>query len=62
MGATRAERAGMDGQLQEAIVAGRDSGKIRTVIAQLDQDLLTLEAARSGFSQKQDDVRKVEEN
>jgi len=57
----RAERAGMEGQLQEAIVAGRDPGKIHTAIAQLDQDLMTLEAARAGFSQKQADARKLED-
>lgn len=56
----RAARAGVEGQLQEAIVAGRDPGKIHTAIAQMDQDLMTLEAARGGFSQKQEDVRKVE--
>jgi hypothetical protein len=56
----RAERSKFDGQLQEAIVAGRDPGKIHTAIAQADQDLMTLEAARAGFSQKQADVRKAE--
>ena len=30
-------------------------------MAQLDQDLMTLEAARAGFSQKQVDVQKAEE-
>jgi hypothetical protein len=61
IGTMRAERAKSDGQLQEAIVAGRDPGKIHTAIAQLDQDLMTLEAARSGFSQKQADARKLED-
>lgn len=60
IGTMRADRSKMDGQLQEAIVAGRDPGKIHTAIAQLDQDLMTLEAARAGFSQKQADVRKLE--
>ena len=60
IGTTRAERSKFDGQLQEAIVGGRDPGKIHTAIAQLDQDLMTLEAARSGFSQKQTDARKAE--
>lgn len=61
IGTMRAERAKFDGQLQEAIVAGRDPSKIYTAIAQLDQDVMTLEAARAGFSQKQADVRKREE-
>jgi hypothetical protein len=61
IGTMRADRSKMDGQLQEAIVAGRDPGKIHTVIAQLDQDLMTLEAARAGFSQKQADARKLED-
>ena len=51
----------MDGQLQEAIVAGRDPGKIHTAIAQLDQELMTLEAARAGFSQKRADALKLED-
>jgi hypothetical protein len=61
IGALRAERAKLEGQLQEAVVAGRDAGKIHTAIAQADQDLMTLEAARAGFSQKQADVRKAED-
>jgi hypothetical protein len=60
IGTMRAERSKFDGQLQEAIVAGRDPGKIHTAIAQADQDLMTLEAALAGFGQKRADVRKVE--
>jgi hypothetical protein len=56
----RAARGGMEGQLQDVILAGRDPGKIHTAIAQLDQDLMTLEAAQAGFSQKQTDARKAE--
>lgn len=59
--ASTGERAKLDGQLGEAVVAGRDPGKIHTAIAQLNQDVMTLEAARAGFSQKQADVRKLEE-
>ena len=59
-GTMPARRAKMEGQLQEAIVAGRDPGKVYTAIAQADQDLMTLEAARAGFSQKQAEVRKAE--
>jgi hypothetical protein len=51
-----AGRAKLDGQLQETIVGARDPGRIYTAIAQLDQDVMTLEAARAGFSQKQADV------
>lgn len=58
----RATRASVEGQLQEAIVAGRDPGKIHTAIAQMDQDLMTLEAARGGFSQKQEETRQLEFN
>ena len=62
IGTMRAERAGIEGQLQEAIVAGRDPGSTATAIAQLDQDLITLEAARAGgFSQKQEDARRLED-
>jgi hypothetical protein len=61
IGAMRAERSRFDGQLQETIVAGRDPGKIHTAVAQLDQDLMTLQAALAGFSQKQAVVRKLEE-
>jgi hypothetical protein len=61
IGAVRADRTKFDGQLQEAIVAGSDPGKIHTAIAQVDQDLMTLEAARAGFSQRQEDARKREE-
>jgi hypothetical protein len=61
IGSMRAERSKLEGQLQEAIVAGRDPGKIHTAIAQMDQDLVTLQAAMSGFSQKQAAVRKREE-
>jgi hypothetical protein len=57
----RADRSKFDGQLQEAIVGGRDPGKVHTAIAQLDQDLMTLEAARAGFSQKQADALKLED-
>ena len=60
IGTMHADRAKLDGQLQEVIVAGRDSARIYTAIAQLDQDVMTLEAARAGFSQKQADVRKRE--
>jgi hypothetical protein len=59
--ASAGERAKLDGQLGEAVVAGRDPGKIHTAIAQLNQDVMTLEAARAGFSQKQVDVLKQEE-
>lgn len=62
IGAVHADRAKLDGQLQEAIIAGRDPGKIHTAIAQLDQDVMTLEAARSGFSRKQSDVEKAEQD
>ena len=51
-GTMRAERAKMEGQLQEAIVAGRDPGKVYTAIAQADQDLMTLEAARARLRAK----------
>ena len=54
----RAERATFEGQLQEAIVAGRDPGKIHTAIAQTD--LMTLQAALAGFSQRRADVLKLE--
>jgi len=60
IGAVHADRAKLDGQLQEAIIAGRDAGKIHSAIAQLDQDVMTLEAARAGFSRKQADVEKAE--
>lgn len=59
--ASTGERAKLDGQLGEAVVAGRDPGKIHTAIAQLNQDVMTLEAARSGFSQKQADALKQED-
>ena len=36
-----------------------DGSQIHTAIAQLDQDLMTLEAAHAGFSQKQADVQKA---
>jgi hypothetical protein len=61
IGAMHAERATFEGQLQEAIVGGRDPGKIHSAIAQTDQDLMTLQAALAGFSQRQADVRKREE-
>lgn len=61
IGAVQAERSKLDGQLGEAVVSGRDPGKIHTAMAQLDQDLTTLKAARAGFSQKQTDARKAEQ-
>lgn len=57
----RVERSKFDGQLQEAIVAGRDVGKIHTTIAQTDQDLMTLQAAVAGCSQRRVDVLKHEQ-
>jgi hypothetical protein len=62
IGTMRAERSKFDGQLQEAIVAGRDPGKIHTSVAQLDQDLMTLQAALGGFSQRQADVSGAEDD
>lgn len=55
-----AERAKLDGQLQEAILGGRDTGKIHTALAELDQQLKDLEAARTGFSQRRDELAKRE--
>ncbi|MCA1467223.1 hypothetical protein I6F09_04890 [Bradyrhizobium sp. IC3195] len=56
----RAERAKLDGQLQETILAGRDTGKIHGTIADLDQQLRDLEAAQTGFSQRRDEMAKQE--
>lgn len=56
----RAERAKLDGQLREAILGGRDTGKIHTTIADLDQQLRDLEAAQTGFSQRRDELAKQE--
>jgi hypothetical protein len=58
--AARGDWAKLDGQLQEAIVAGRDASKIHAAIAQTDQDTMTLEAALADFSQRQSDLQKQE--
>lgn len=56
----RAERAKLDGQLQDAIVGGGDTGKVHTAIAGLDQQLKDLEAAETGFTQRRDELVKIE--
>lgn len=56
----RAERAKLDGQLQDAVLAGRDTGKIHTAIADLDKQLRDLEAAQTGFSQRRDELARQE--
>lgn len=61
IGTVQAERSKLDGQLGEAVVGGVDPGKIHTAMAQLNQDVMTLEAARAGFSQKRADVLKLED-
>jgi hypothetical protein len=54
--ALRVDRDGLARSLEGAIVAGRAPGKVHTAIAQMDQDLMTLEAAQAGFGQKQADA------
>ncbi|MEY9157341.1 hypothetical protein [Bradyrhizobium japonicum] len=56
----RAERAKLDGQLQDAILAGRDTGRIHSAIAELDARLKDLEAAQTGFGQRRDELAKQE--
>lgn len=56
----RAERAKLEGQLQDAILAGKDTSKIHSAIADLGQQLMDLEAAQGGFSQRRDELAKQE--
>lgn len=56
----RAERAKLEGRLQDVILAGKDTGKVHTAIADLDQQLRDLEAAQTGFSQRKDELAKQE--
>lgn len=56
----RADRAKLDGQLREAVVAGRDTGKVHAAIADLGQQLKDLEAAQTGFSQRRGELAKRE--
>lgn len=60
IGTVRADRAKLEGQLQDAILAGKDTGKVHAAIAELDQQLMDLEAAQTGFSQRRDEVAKQE--
>ncbi|UQD69568.1 hypothetical protein JEY40_26570 [Bradyrhizobium japonicum] len=60
IGGVRAERAKLDGQLQDAIVGGGDTGKVHAAIAGLDQQLKDLEAAETGFTQRRDELVKLE--
>jgi len=56
----RAERAKLEGQLQDTILAGKDTGKIHAALADLGQQLMDLEAAQTGFSQRRDELAQQE--
>lgn len=56
----RADRAKLDGQLQDTILANKDTGKVHAAIADLGQQLMDLEAAQTCFSQRRDELAKQE--
>jgi hypothetical protein len=56
----RGDRDGLARLLEDAMVAGRDPAKIHLAIAQADKDLMELEAAQKGFTEKQEGLRKLE--
>lgn len=56
------ERATFSGQLQEAIADGSDAGKLHTALAQINENLANLEAAREVFSRRQEEAAALEFN
>jgi hypothetical protein len=54
------ERAMFSVQLQETIADGSDAGKLHTVLAQINENLANLEAARAVFSRRQEEAAALE--
>jgi hypothetical protein len=55
------ERTALEAQLQQAIMAGRDTGKLHTSIDQLTHSLRDLQSAHDGYSRRREQLSKQEE-
>jgi hypothetical protein len=55
------ERTALEAQLQQAIMAGRDTGKLHTSIDQLTHSLKDLQSAHDGYSRRREQLSKQEE-